>query len=199
MRRERGFTLIEALIGLVVLSFLLLALNQGTRFGVQAWTAQARAVAATGDLDAVDRTVRGLIERMNPGGVAGLASKVEGDDRRLSFTSLLPEASAGLRTPEADVTLTVDAAKRFVLLWKTHYRNALADRPPTRTELLDRVERLDISYWTTSETGAGGRWEAAWSKQELPALVRIRIVFPKGDARAWPDIVAAPMRERPKL
>lgn len=199
IERQRGFTLLEILVGLIVLGFLSLALTQGVRFGVQAWTAQARAVATTGDLDAVDRTVRGLIERMNPGTVTGLTTKVEGTDRSLTFSSVLPQAASNLRTPEADVTLTTDPGHHFLMLWKTHYRNVIVDRPATRTELLGGVDRLDISYWATEEDGSGGRWETTWSQTVPPVLVRMRIVFAKGDPRVWPDIVAAPMRERPKL
>lgn len=197
--REAGFTLLEILVGLVVLGFLMLALTQGVRFGVQAWTSQARVVALGDDLDAADRTVRSLIERMNPGGVVGNAAKIEGDAHRFAFASVLPAAAAGLPTPEADVQLTTDAGHHLLLLWKPHYRNVIVDRGYTKTELLDRVERLDLSYWTTEEDGSRGRWEKTWSNAEVPALVRVRIVFQKGDRRVWPDVVAAPMRERPRL
>jgi prepilin-type N-terminal cleavage/methylation domain-containing protein len=196
---ERGFTLLEILVGLIVLGFLSLALTQGARFGVQAWTAQARAVAQTADLDAADRTVRGLIERMNPGSVTGLTTKIDGDARHLSFASVLPRAASGLPTPEADVELTTDASRHLLMLWKPHYRNVIVSRPPTRTELLDGVERLEFSYWAAAEDGAGGRWETTWQQPAPPALVRLRIVFAKGDKRVWPDIVAAPMRERARL
>ena len=31
---------------------------------------------------------------------------------------------------------------------------------------------------------------------DMPALIRFRIVFPSGDPRRWPDVVVAPMRGR---
>ena len=59
MRRttQTGFTLLELLAALIVLSLLLVAITQGVRFGVQAWQTQSRACwIARDDLDAVDRT-----------------------------------------------------------------------------------------------------------------------------------------------
>ena len=197
--RQAGFTLLEILVALVVLGFLLLALTQGIRFGVRAWTVQARAVAATGDLDAVDRTVRGLIERMNPGSVVGGGAKIVGDASQVSFVTELPAAADSLPTSEADVQLTTDARHRFVLRWTPYYRTVLIQRPPVRTALLNNILRLEISYWQPAAAGANAGWVAAWADVTPPALVRIRIVFPPGDARQWPDIVAAPMRERPRL
>jgi len=65
--RQSGFTLLELLAALVVLGLLMVAITQGVRFGVQAWQTQARTVDTQGDLLAVDRTLRGMIERADPG------------------------------------------------------------------------------------------------------------------------------------
>ena len=196
--RAAGFTLLEILVALVVLGFLLAGLSQGTRFGLRAWDIQARMVDRHGELDAVDRTLRRLVQQAEPGAPSD-ATPLTGTARQMVLTSELPMASAGpaaqAETALADMILTVDAAHRLLLRWTPHrHVQRIGPPPPPRVaELLRGVERLEISYWRRD--GAGG-WLASWSEPGLPALVRIRILFVAGDQRRWPDVVAAPMLGR---
>ncbi len=192
-RRDAGFTLLEILVALVVLSFLMLGLSQGTRFGLQALTAQGRLLEERAELDAVDRTLRRLIERMDPGG-PNQAPEIQGGRSALAFTSELPAAAAGAARL-ADVALMLTGG-RLVLRWTPRLNAVRLGPPPApqEAELLRGVERLEFSYWPA--TPAEG-WVNAWTEGSLPELVRIRLVFPRGDRRRWPDIVAAPLRERP--
>lgn len=192
-RRDAGFTLLEILVALVVLGFLMLGLSQGTRFGLQALTAQGRLLDERAELDAVDRTLRRLIERMDPGG-PNQAPKIEGGRGALAFTSELPAAASGAARL-ADVAVMLNGG-RLVLRW-TPRVNAVRFGPPPapqEAELLRGVERLDLAYWPPPPASG---WVDAWTEESLPQLVRIRLVFPQGDRRRWPDIVAAPLRERP--
>ena len=198
--RSGGFTLLEVLVALVVLGFVMAGLSQGTRFGLRAWGAQSRLIDARGELDAVDRTLRRLVEGMDPGG-PNQDPLIEGAADTLAFTSELPAAAAAA-TRRADVALLVDAGGRLVLRW-TPRLNAVRfgpPPPPEEAELLRGVAGVDLAYWPrpTPDAPAAG-WRGGWTEKALPALVRIRLVFPPGDGRRWPDIVAAPMRERPML
>lgn len=185
--REGGFTLLELLVALVVFGFLIAGLSQGVQFGLQAWSRQSRAIDASGGLDAVDRALRGLIARLDP------ADAVGGRAHALAFTSALPMA-ANLPAREADVLLAVDAAHHLALRWLPHLHAVRFSPPPPPqvTQMLDGIERIDIAYWP--RTGDGG-WQDEWNANLPPALIRIRLIFPPGDARHWPDIVAAPMRD----
>lgn len=198
-RRDAGFTLLEILVALVVLGFLMLGLTQGTRFGLQALTAQGRLLDERAELDAVDRTLRWLIERMDPGG-PNQAPEIQGGRGTLAFTSELPAAAAGAARL-ADVALVLTGGQ-LVLRW-TRRLNAVRLGPPPapqEAELLRGVERIELAYWrrATKDNPVSG-WIEVWSEQVLPDLVRIRLVFPASDRRRWPDIVVAPFRERPPL
>ena len=84
------------------------------------------------------------------------------------------------------------AGHRLLLRWTPLLHAIRPTPPPTQTtELLSGVDGLELSY-----LGDGG-WVDSWKGPALPALVRIRIVFTKAQKRHWPDIVAAPLRERP--
>ena len=69
----------------------------------------------------------------------------------------------------------------------------LGPPPPVQeAELLRGVSQVRFAYWPR---GGGGGWRDAWDRQDPPALIRIRLAF--ADGRHWPDIIAAPRRQRP--
>ncbi len=187
---DAGFTLLEILVALVVLGFIMTGLAQGVRFGLRAWDTQTRIIDERGELDAVDRVVRRLVERMEPGRDREPA-RVQGTANSLAFTSELPIAAAAIAR-QADVAILVSGG-RLLLRWTPHSRvqRLGPPPPPAEEELLSGVNRVEFSYW-----GPAGVWTSAWTEQTLPALVRMRVVFPEGDRRRWPDIVAAPLRDR---
>jgi general secretion pathway protein J len=194
--KEAGFTLLETIVALVVLGFLIIGLSEGVRFGLGARAAQQRMVARGEGLDAVDRTLRGLIGRMDPGGFR-TPPTLAGTPDRMAFLTELPAGAAVGGSREAWVDLAVDRGHRLVLDW-TIMPHAVVLRPPPagRVVLLRDVERLAIAYGEPAAKGGG--WVRRWNAADLPALVRIRIVFRAGDPRLWPDIVAPPKRERPR-
>lgn len=188
-KKQAGFTLLELLVGLVVLGFIVVGLSQGVRFGLRATAAQARLGEGRADLDAVDRAIRRLVEQADPG-TDHSGPTLHGAAAGFTIASMLPAAAAGV-TRHADVALLVTADRRLVLRWTPHLHAVRVGPAPAaqEAELLTGVDHLEISYWS-------GAWLPAWEKEALPALVRLRIVFPAGDVRHWPDVVVAPQRHR---
>ena len=203
---DAGFTLLEILVVLVVLGLLLATLAQGTQFGLRAWQSQARMVSERGDLDAVDRSLRTMIERMNPGGYRGERPAFTGTTRVMTFRTELPMAAGALASRDADVTVAVDAAHRLQLRWRMYYRNPIGPPlAPGEALLLEGVDHIEIAYFqpagaagetAPAASGLGGTWLPTWVGPVLPKLIRIRIRFDDPKRPAWPDIVAAPRRDR---
>jgi general secretion pathway protein J len=190
---DGGFTLLELLVVLAVLGALFAGLAQGLHFEVQLWNVQRRALDGVSELDAADRTLRGLIERMDPGGRIEMAD-IDGTARTLRFTTLLPEAASAAPTRRAEVMLLVDRLHRLMLRWTPSSHAApLVPTVPEETVLLSGVDRIELSY-RPALPAAG--WQADWQNPIPPGLVRIHIAFARDDPRTWPDIVAAPVRER---
>nr|WP_294507228.1 hypothetical protein [uncultured Rhodopila sp.] len=183
----------EILVVLAVLGLLFVGLLQENRFVLLGWDRQARLMSRSEDLDAVARTLRHLIEQAAP------VSKWEtpvfaGSMHSVTFTSVLPTGAAERAVRRADVELIVDGGHRLILVWTPHLHAFRVGPPPRpeRTELLDGVERLDLSYLGTAN---GGVWQSAWHDAALPRLVRMRMVFSDPGHASWPDILAAPVLE----
>jgi general secretion pathway protein J len=191
-----GFTLLEILVALVVFGFVMVGLTQGVQFGLHARSVQSRTIDARSALETTDRVLRNLIEQMDPG-TTDQPATVAGSGHSLRFATTLPNGETGLNVRPVDAALLVDGAHRLVLRW-TPRLHAVRFGPPPRpmdNTLLDSVDHVDFAYWE-SRSG-GGRWVETWSDSSLPVLVRIRIVFGKGDRRHWPEMIMAPMRQPP--
>jgi general secretion pathway protein J len=195
--RQSGFTLLELLVALFVLSFLVVGLTQGVRAGLQMWGAQRHRLRDTAELDAGARVLRNLltgIPQVMPMGFAEGADGrqgVRGTADHFTFVGDLPTGLGTVR--RADIRLELDR-HRLVLLWAPHRHELSAGPPPrpTETELVGAVERLQLAYWGPPAPGQPAEWLAAWHGPDNPTLIRVRLVFEKGDPRHWPDLIAAP-------
>jgi general secretion pathway protein J len=189
-----GFTLLEILVALVVFGFVMIGLNQGVQFGLHARSVQAHTIDARSSLETTDRVLRNLIEQMDPGST-DRPIMVAGAEHSLGFTTTLPNGATGVNAQPIDAALLVDGAHRLLLRW-TPRLHAVRFGPPPRpmdSEILGGVDHVDFAYWQPA--GTGGQWVEHWSNSLLPTLVRIRIVFAKGDQRHWPEIIVTPMRQ----
>lgn len=186
--RRSGFTLVEMMVALVVLGLVVAGLSQGLRFGLQAWDRAAALIEAGNTLDAVDRTLRGMVVQMHPGRPSQPAPIVAGR-ASLSFVTMLP----GVAPQRVEAVLLVDDRQRLVLRWRP-YSNGRTAQPVdfTETELLRGVSGLALGYW-----GPDSGWTESWSAPDLPALIRIRLGTVQPGNRRWPDIIVAPGLDRP--
>lgn len=195
--RQAGFTLLEILVVLVVLGLLLVGLTQGVRAGLTMWEAQSRRVASTAELDAAARVLRALLSGIAPPPAAGLGSvstnppEFKGSATNLVFVGDLP---TGLGTTQrADITLELSQG-RLVLRWTPHRHELVISPapPPTVTELIRNIERLDLAYWGSPSPGQTAGWQEQWDGPGIPELIRVRLGFGKDDRRRFPDLIAAP-------
>ncbi len=188
-----GFTLLELLVTLVVLGLLIVGLTQGMRVGLSAWRTEGRLAGTQDEFAVIDGTLRHLIQGIDPGDELD-AAPFTADTTNMDFVAMLPDAVGFAPGREMQATLQVDAAHRLVLLWRPWLsaERLTAASPPTVTVLLHGVARIELAFWRP-RIG----WLGVWQFPDLPALIRIRLHFVAGDARRWPDIVAAPVLSPP--
>jgi general secretion pathway protein J len=193
MRGSRGFTLLELLVVLTIVGFILVGLAQGLHFGLLAWATEVRLSGRNDDFNPLDSIVRQLIEGADPGTEIDPAPFL-GSRNQLHCQTALPDAGTAGGVRRIEATLLVNASHQLVLRWQPYvHARRLKPRPAvSETELLRGVSDVELAFWS-----AGSGWVAAWRSPNLPTLVRLRVRFPAGDIRRWPDIVAAPRLDRP--
>src|SRR5262249_2596618 len=117
--RTAGFTLLETLVALTVLSFIVVGLSQALHLGLAAWSRQSGLIDRTDSAMATDQAVRTLVSAIEPGTDPDQPALI-GSPNRLSFTTRLPSTAPVGMTRLSDVTLGIDVAHQLVLHWVPH-------------------------------------------------------------------------------
>jgi len=181
----------EVLVALLIFGLLMVGLTQGLKLGRRSWDKQSQFVSIRDQLDSTDRALRYLVSQIDPSGEGDNEPFVGGTDH-VEFRTYLPRAVA-LPTRRINARLFLDDKHRLMLRWRMAlHEQRVAPVPSTDTELLSGVEKLELSYWHSSADNGPAGWSKEWAADGVPSLVKIHLVFPKGDPRQWPDIIAAP-------
>jgi len=190
-RDDAGFTLLELLVAVFVMSVVLILLTQGVQFGLRVTQLQAGVRDRKGDLEVVDQALRRMIALADPG-VYPEPATLRGTAHKMSFTTELPIYGSG-PTQWADVVLSAETGQ-LLLRWTPHrHVEPLGPKPAFQdVVILDGVQRIELAY---RAPGASSAWSGTWNADRLPALVRIHVVFADGSGRRWPPLLVAPVRE----
>jgi general secretion pathway protein J len=191
-RGTAGFTLLEIIVALAVFGLLLVGLSQTVRFGLTAWRQDARMSDGKTDMEAVDRSLRSIVENLAPGDDA-TQSPIDGSAASLTGVTRLRVPGTGLTPIPVAAGLAVSGG-RLVLRWRPyhHWEDFERSPPPFETELMSGVASLRVAYWQRT-----GVWAASWHETDLPLLIRFQLIFAGEDAPRWPAIIVAPLLSRP--
>lgn len=194
---EAGFTLVEVLVALTLMSFLGVALFGSLRFGVLAWE------RGTTHADAADRILvtqsflRQVVAESYPLYLREDPTKArvdfDGAAASLSFLTTSPAAlGAGGR---ARVTLSGRPGPGGTdLVMSARQELSSAGAAGSERILVPDIEALELSYFGIARGDRIATWHDRWTGQlALPQLVRIRVTYPgQGGARLWPELLVAP-------
>jgi general secretion pathway protein J len=183
---EKGFTLLEVVVALVVLGFILAGLAQAAHFGMSAWGLETRYADNAAELERVDRVIRDLIEQAAPAANNG-DKPFAGQEHRLLFITELPDEPEDQPVRRAQVSIGVDDKHRLVMRWQpdANATPLMPLPPPKEIVLAEGLERIDLAYRQAASDG--GKWSKVWTDSPLPALVQIHFVLANGKHK-WPDM-----------
>lgn len=193
---QRGFTLLELLIGMVLLGLILTLLFGGLRLGARSWDSGDKRNDDSVQMRAIQGFIRRELSQAFP-----LRWKHEVDTRlafagtpdTLKFAAPLPAQVSGGGLYLLGLELEHgDAGQRLIMkraLANSEARDFSSLEQGEKSVLTEHIDSMRISYFGATAPRNEPGWQEKWDDpQSLPLLVRIRIKL--SDGRDWPDLVA---------
>ena len=206
-RAGAGFTLVELLVALTLLGLVSVVLFGGLRFGTRAWEAGNTRAERLAQVQAVQGVLRRRIAQAVLPEDAGAESAFSdspaafaGAEDSLRFVALVPSriGVGGFYLFELSVADDGDGA-RLELAWRLFRPDQPGDLDEPepglggRRVLIEGIEEAKFGYYGAERAGAAAEWRERWDGADgLPALIALKVAFPAGDPRSWPDLVVAP-------
>lgn len=204
-RGSEGFTLLEMLIGLVLLGLMLALLFGGFRLSIRSWDAGTLASENAARIRVLDGFVRRQLSEIypyfwQPSDARKLA--FQGDSNAIRYVGFLP-SGAGTRSGLYLISLEIERKERQqrLLLKSTpllpdarDFSGLLNEEPKVLASgvIAGDVEELVFDYFGAENEQGEAKWLSQWSDpKRLPLLIRLKARLASG--REWPDLVVAPM------
>ena len=203
-RRQRGLTLLEMLIALVLMSLLLVLLFGGLRLASRSWDAGDAYGTRVEQMQLVENFLRRRISevfpyrlRSNPNQPNAVFLGYAAASQGVQFVAPMPAAGARGGLYILRVGLAPSKHGQALMLWRTPLGAAqpgdAGDSAANAPVILaDRVGSVEFAYFgTPSGSNAPPAWHAEWQDAtQPPRLVRMRLTL--ADGSRWPDLVVAP-------
>lgn len=197
--RVQGFTLIEMLVALALVSLMSLAMLQAYRFSQRTLAQTTRVDAGVREVANAQRVLRRLIEQGYPfeaGGSSSASHGLVGNEDRFALTAPAAAHLGGVGHYRYALVLNEDGGLEVGWGLDRNGANEPSEASGGHEEILDGVQSVSIAYLELVERGNGQielHWRETWiDKAALPALVRIRVAFEENDRRQWPELIVAP-------
>lgn len=194
---EAGFTLVELLVALALFSLLVTLLFDNVRFGLHAWQRGSAHVEQVDHGMISQDLVRRLIGNLYPMMVAENGQPridFDGSKDAVSFLGNAPIVANGGGRFRFRFSVERQQNRTDLMMSSTP---ELADPQDytmtTRTVLISDIDLAEFSYLGEAVAERRVQWSDSWAKRsDVPRLVRVRVAFPSGDGRVWPELLVAP-------
>ena len=198
LKRQSGFTLIEVLIGMSLLSLIMLLLFGSLRISARNWDAGEQRIAEVSQMAAVQNFFRRYLSTAKP------VQQIEEDDiddeqsglafvgghDSVDFVASLPASAGRLGLQVFSVKLqSQDDSKAIIVAIKPFYPTADDEEwEKEEVELITGIRHFKFSYFGTLKQHEQAEWHEDWKDQdELPYLVKVEIEFDNG--MYWPVMI----------
>lgn len=192
---QRGFTLVELLVALGLMALVSVALFGGMRFGMRAWETGTQRIDQATRIELVQSLLRRQLSqaKLPPNKPNNSAPAFVGEADRVAFVAPSPRPDdIGTDVQFVLAKSTARGRSQLTLTWAPPQARESGEAPssPEATMLLEDVASVELGYYGAPDPQRPAQWWDAWDGAHgLPALVRLRLSFPKGDERRWPDLI----------
>jgi len=196
---SRGFTLVELLLAMTLMSILLGLTYSGLRAATRSSERGEKMLAAGGELRASHQFVRRQLNQMLPlsFGITDDADTIRivflGDSKSVQYVAPMP-GYLGTGGPQVQLIELASGGDGSVLqfthaLLQGYEEGDLGYREPVI--LLENVESAGFEFLGVDEEGEVTDWVSSWDQPEmLPVAVRLNLEFSNETQMLWPDLVA---------
>lgn len=198
--RNSGFTLVELLLAITLMSILLALTYTGLRAATRSSEQGEKLLAAGGELRASHQFIRRQLNQMLPlpfavsDDAAELRVVFEGDARSIKYVAPMP-GYLGTGGPQVQMVEIVNGDDGESLVQFSHAllqgfeEEFLYDREPVI--LLDGVDSAGFEFLGRDEEGELAGWTTSWDQPDkLPVAVRLDLTFQEDLNLRWPDLAA---------
>jgi general secretion pathway protein J len=193
--RAPGFTLVELLIGLVLLGFLTMLMMTGFEVTVGAWHRVKDRGLVDREWQATQDLLRDRLSQAYPAIVTddsgGSHVDFAGRSDTIEFLAPLPQRY-GARVFVHYQLYSDGRALR--LAWSMPNQRDRDTSQPAESMLLENIVGLTISYFGIDDPADPEHWQDSWvNRKGLPPLMRIHLSGASDQIPAWPDLEIAPL------
>ncbi len=202
-RYRIGFTLIEVLIGMSLLSIMMLLLFASLRTCVQSWNAGEKKIAQVSQATIVQNFLRYKLQIALPLAVDFLAEEdrqfsFQGGSDSLQFVAPMPASAGRLGLQLFNLSLQSEdkgTGQQLLVDIKPFFpQNDMTQWEGEQVVILKHIQTLQIAYFGAGQDDLNKepKWQKQWQdRQNLPELVSIDIALTTGVV--WPQLIV-PLR-----
>jgi general secretion pathway protein J len=195
VRKNIGFTLLEVMLAMTLLSIMVVLLFSSLKIGAESWNKGESKIAEVNEKAVVYQFFKRHLPSIRP-----LWDDFSDDERRFSFqgevdtfqfVSVFP-VSAARKGLQLFKIFPDKSEKGVIKVLLTPFYPTLEEQQwePEEVVLLENVEEFEISYFGKDDSENEGVWVDNWQEKELlPALLKIKIVLK--DHSYWPEMIFA--------
>ena len=194
-----GFTLLELLVAMALLSLLMVMMVTAMR-GVGRALIVAEHKSRDASVGAARLILRRIVAETRPikSGVDDSLERtlLDGQTNRLRLITTFAVGGSYNGLLETAITMQPDAAGAFsdLIIEQRLFRQpeAFASFTPRilRIALQKKIAALEFRYFGRLAADGTPEWYSSWRHQNvLPQLIEIAVVFPHGDTRVWTPLV----------
>lgn len=181
-RGEAGYTLIELLVAMLLLSFVGLAIAGGLQFGTRVWERTEQGIADTQSIEAAHDILRDALASALPHRAGGFA-RFDGEPDRIAFDGPAPRALGTGGVAHFELTVAPDSDGNRLVLKVKRFGD---DGDGRAAVLAGHVGALHITYLDAS--GRAPTWLEFWrDRDRLPDAIEIA-----SEDAGWPPLIVHP-------